>query len=377
MKKYQPELLVDPIIQLDGDALDELELILGGLLGQINHRSADDLYAVISQAFASHPGIRRILLADPDGTPLAAIDFSEDSRDEHIEFTSVAPAEHGPGRALRLTTPMDSSASVALIDDIPTPTLLEDLKTLLPSGGTLLLLADSSRSRRKEYSTLLAELEAACRLVPGLQPAHLIAPPYCDDDSLLAALQVSVVHDARHMVQDSTGQGMMVMFSGLSGSGKSTLARSVLASLQQEHRDPVLLDGDDIRRFVSKGLGFSREDRETNVERIGWIGSRIAQAGGVALCAPIAPFAQTRQKVRQLARDVDCSFYLIHVSTALEICEERDRKGLYAKARAGLVKDFTGIDSPYEVPTDADLTLDLGILEIAEATQQVLQLLRS
>lgn len=377
MKKYQPELLLDPVIQLDGNALDELELILGGLLSQKNHRVSDDLNTVISQAIATHQGISRLLLADPDATPLAAIDFSEKATDAQVEFTSLAAAEHGPGRALRVTAPLDSSASVVLIDDIPTPTLLEHLKTLLPSGGILLVLAGSSRSRRTEYSTLLAELEAACRLVPGLQPAHLIAPSYCDEDSLLAALQASIIHDARHGVQDSTRRGMMVMFSGLSGSGKSTLARSVLDSLQQKHRDPVLLDGDDIRRFVSKGLGFSREDRETNVERIGWIGSRIAQAGGVALCAPIAPFAQTRQKVRQLAQAVGCTFYLIHVSTALEICEERDRKGLYAKARAGLLKDFTGIDSPYEVPTDADLTLDLGHLEIVEATQQVLQLLRS
>ena len=118
------------------------------------------------------------------------------------------------------------------------------------------------------------------------------------------------------------------------------------------------LDGDVVRRNLSAGLTFSKEDRETNIRRIGWVAAEIARHGGVAVCSPIAPFDETRQQVRAMVDDAGGAFFLVHVATPLEECERRDRKGLYAKARRGEIPEFTGISSPYEEPQDADVRVD-------------------
>ncbi|WP_199521513.1 adenylyl-sulfate kinase [Jiangella anatolica] len=170
-------------------------------------------------------------------------------------------------------------------------------------------------------------------------------------------------------------RGLVLLFTGLSGSGKSTIARAVTDRIAEiGTRTVTLLDGDVVRRNLSAGLGFSREDRDRNIERIGFVAAEIARHGGVAVCAPIAPFAATRDRVRAMAQ-AHGDFLLVHVATPLAECERRDRKGLYARARAGEIPDFTGISSPYEEPADADLVLDTTGLSITAARDAVITLL--
>ncbi len=168
--------------------------------------------------------------------------------------------------------------------------------------------------------------------------------------------------------------GTVLFFTGLSGAGKSTIAARVVELLVEEGRGVTLLDGDEVRHHLSAGLGFSRADRDTNVERIGWVAARIAKHGGIAVCAPIAPYASVRATVR---REVESqagagSFVLVHVATSLADCEQRDRKGLYAKARSGEIPAFTGISDPYEVPTDAEVTVGTSGRTVDECARQVL-----
>ncbi len=170
-------------------------------------------------------------------------------------------------------------------------------------------------------------------------------------------------------------QGAVIFFTGLSGSGKSTLARALIdVILERGERTVTSLDGDVVRHHLSKGLGFSREDRETNILRIGFVAAEISRHGGLAVCSPIAPFESTRQQVRQLVERAGGGFVLIHVATSLEECERRDRKGLYAKARAGEILDFTGISSPYEEPVNA-LKVDTTNRDIAQCLEQVVEAL--
>jgi sulfate adenylyltransferase len=172
-------------------------------------------------------------------------------------------------------------------------------------------------------------------------------------------------------------QGLVLFFTGLSGSGKSTLARALM-DLVLEHggRTVTSLDGDVVRRHLSAGLTFSRADRETNIARIGWVAAEIARHGGVAVCSPIAPFAETREQVQQMVEAAGGAFFLVHVATPLEECERRDRKGLYAKARAGEIAEFTGISSPYDEPTDATVRVDTTGRTIEDALGDVLAGLR-
>ena len=169
----------------------------------------------------------------------------------------------------------------------------------------------------------------------------------------------------------------MVLFTGLSGSGKSTLARALRDRLVEGGRDVTLLDGDVVRRLLSSGLGFSADDRDLNVRRIGYVGAEVARHGGLALAAPIAPYARSRAAVREMVEDAGATYVLVHVSTSLEVCEARDRKGLYAKARSGEIESFTGISDPYEPPLDADLTIDTAQVLLRDAVDLVLELLRS
>ncbi|TYB46500.1 adenylyl-sulfate kinase [Actinomadura chibensis] len=170
-------------------------------------------------------------------------------------------------------------------------------------------------------------------------------------------------------------RGITVFFTGLSGSGKSTVARGLADALvERGGRTVTLLDGDVVRTMLSSGLTFSRADRDLNIRRIGFVAAEITRHGGTAICAPIAPYAATRAEVRRMVSAVG-DFILVHVATPLEECERRDRKGLYAKARAGLIPEFTGISDPYEEPVDADLTLDTSAMTPDEAVGRVLALL--
>ncbi len=174
--------------------------------------------------------------------------------------------------------------------------------------------------------------------------------------------EVAAILRERHPARQR--RGVVVFFTGLSGSGKSTLAQSLIARLAERSARPVtLLDGDVVRRHLSKGLGFSREDRAANVQRIGFVASEIARHGGVAVCAPIAPYTDDRAFVRKLVEDAGGAFVEIHVATPIDVCESRDRKGLYALARAGKLKQFTGVDDPYEEPASPEIRVDTSAEE--------------
>jgi sulfate adenylyltransferase len=167
-------------------------------------------------------------------------------------------------------------------------------------------------------------------------------------------------------------QGFTVFFTGLSGSGKSTIANVLLVKfLEMGGRPVTILDGDIVRKHLSSELGFSREHRDINIRRIGFVASEITKNGGIAICAPIAPFDEVRKQVRALVQPHG-GFILVHLATPIEVCEARDRKGLYAKARAGIVKQFTGVSDPYESPTDADVVINSAELTPEVAAQDII-----
>ncbi|MFO7768423.1 MAG: bifunctional sulfate adenylyltransferase/adenylylsulfate kinase [bacterium] len=182
----------------------------------------------------------------------------------------------------------------------------------------------------------------------------------------------AVVKELRKSHPPRHRQGLTVFFTGLSGSGKSTLANALMVKLLEMGGRPVtLLDGDIVRKNLSSELGFSKEHRDLNIQRIGFVASEITKNGGIAICAPIAPYDATRKSVREVVENGG-AFQLVHVATPLAVCEERDRKGLYAKARAGIIKEFTGISDPYEEPEDADIVIDTTNVSPDEATQKIL-----
>ena len=167
-------------------------------------------------------------------------------------------------------------------------------------------------------------------------------------------------------------QGFTIFFSGLSGAGKSTIANVLMTKFLEVGGRPVtMLDGDLVRKHLSSELGFSKEHRDINIRRIGYVASEITKNGGIAICAPIAPYDATRKDVRALIEPVG-GFILVHLSTSVDVCERRDRKGLYAKARAGILKEFTGISDPYEEPTDAELHINTAELSPEEAAQEII-----
>jgi len=170
-------------------------------------------------------------------------------------------------------------------------------------------------------------------------------------------------------------RGLVVFFTGLSGSGKSTIARGLAEALAERgDRTVSLLDGDHVRQLLSAGLTFSRSDRDRNIARIGYVAAEVARHGGIAICAPIAPYAAARAAAREMVTQTG-DFMLVYVATPVEVCAARDRKGLYAKARAGLIDAFTGVSDPYEEPRDADLVLDTSAMKTADAVNAVLRLL--
>src|SRR5262249_35273006 len=185
----------------------------------------------------------------------------------------------------------------------------------------------------------------------------------------------AVCEELRRARPPRSVRGVVVFFTGLSGSGKSTIARALRDALAERgDRTVSLLDGDLVRQLLSAGLTFSRADRDLNIARIGFVATEVARHGGIAICAPIAPYEAARAQVRRMVSEVG-DFLLIHVATPIAVCEARDRKGLYAKARAGLIEHFTGVSDPYEEPRNADLTIDTSVMSRQEAAEAVLGLL--
>ena len=182
----------------------------------------------------------------------------------------------------------------------------------------------------------------------------------------------AVVSELRRTRPPRAKQGFTVFFTGFSGSGKSTIANALMVKLMEMGGRPVtLLDGDVVRKNLSSELGFSKEHRDLNIRRIGYVASEITKNGGIAICAPIAPYATTRRAVRE---DVEAfgAFVEVHVATPIEVCEARDRKGLYKLAREGKIKEFTGISDPYDVPETPELRLETDGVDVDHCAHQVL-----
>jgi sulfate adenylyltransferase len=226
---------------------------------------------------------------------------------------------------------------------------VEDLDTYVPEDeipeGVRVLNISGTEQRR--------------RLNEGRDLPHWFTPP-------------AVAEELRRSYPPRAKQGFTVFFTGLSGAGKSTIANVLQSKLLEIGGRPVtLLDGDIVRKHLSSELGFSHEHRDINIRRIGFVASEVTKNGGIALCAPIAPYDKTRKDVRAMV-ETGGGFILVHVATPLETCEARDRKGLYAKARAGIVKEFTGISDPYEPPDDAEVVIDTQDVSPEEAAQQII-----
>ncbi len=402
-----------PVHALDGSALDELELLIGGLLAPAHGYALPDrvpgswpnafTLAVPASTGATARAGGVLFLSDPDGTPLARLTVTESRYDSNAamylagELVALRPAEHPPARELRLTGPLPKPAGrrmlLAAFSAPPEAAQMAmTTATARRENADICLVAVCGPQPHGRYSVtaLLNSLEQCAVQLPDSSVGLLIIPISVDApdrhghllrNHVLANLNADLLLDFTEPTQEpkrgqglhsgGSGQGAVVLLTGLSGSGKSTIARALTARLQHRGGRPVtLLDGDDVRRMLSAGLGFSREDRETNVRRLGWVASLIARSGGIAVCAPIAPFDATRREVRALAENAG-HFFLVHISTPLQICEQRDRKGLYARARAGSLPDFTGIDSPYEVPEDADVVIDAGCTGVQQAVDQI------
>ncbi len=245
---------------------------------------------------------------------------------------------YGPYDAQRLMTDFEKELDITMVP-FRNVVYVEDRARYLPQDeipeGTRTLGISGTELRR--------------RLRDGLE-----IPEWFSFPEVVAELRRT--HPPRHR------QGFTVFFTGLSGAGKSTVANALMVKLMEMGGRPVsLLDGDIVRKHLSSELGFSKEHRDLNILRIGYVASEITKNRGIAICAPIAPYAETRRRVREMI-EPHGGFIEIHVATPLEVCEQRDRKGLYAKARAGLIKGFTGISDPYEVPENAEMSVDTSNL---------------
>lgn len=364
-------------------------------------------------------------LTDQEGTPIARLTIRDswgvgDQRVVGGDVAPLRPREDGVFRDLRLSpadvrerfpgerllavplsTPLDRSALESLrtvssgydrvlllpLIGAGTPRLVSVVglvqsalaaTNLVPTPTTVVPVPLASRGDT-QVDARLAEIVAAAygdgTFSPVVDGIDAIAARLDEGDPIPDDLVPAEIARVLHLDRPPLDRrGFTMLFTGLSGSGKSTVARRVRDFLlERGDRTVTLLDGDVQRRMLSSGLGFSRADRETNVRRIGYVASEVSRHGGVTICAPIAPYASTRADVRQMVEDAGAGFILVHVSTPLAECERRDRKGLYAKARAGEIAEFTGISDPYEEPTDADLAIDTSQVGIDEAARLVLE----
>ncbi|GAA1520046.1 hypothetical protein GCM10009788_24820 [Nocardioides humi] len=377
--------------------LDDLELLTSGAAAPIRgfNEPGSPLTLSLPDDLVTHlDGGDEIELVDPEGLPLARVS----SVLRGLAVTPLTHAQFGPFRRLHLTPAavreQYAGRTFVPVTDLMTDVQVEQLRGLGPV--VLVALVGTGTPAVSPVGLLRATLRVAETI-----GAAVVAVPLADHASLAdPALRISVLAsyaDTDPVVELAYGghllpeladiaaaerprpdqQGLVLFFTGLSGSGKSTLAQALMDRLlEQGGRSLTSLDGDVVRRNLSAGLTFSREDRETNIRRIGWVAAEIARHGGLAVCSPIAPFDETRRQVRAMVERAGGAFFLVHVATPLEECERRDRKGLYAKARRGEIPEFTGISSPYEEPLDADVRVDTTGRSIEDALEDVVVALR-
>ncbi|WP_338750961.1 adenylyl-sulfate kinase [Janibacter alittae] len=338
-------------------------------------------------------------IVDPEGVPLARFpavqigNAGATGTPEWLGNGSPRPYEPLYLSPSQVRSAVDAGALTVVVDRRLNRTDTAEIRALADGRPVLLLVL--SGPTMSPYTRGVTLLRRSLEVAKGLREARVVAVPL--DPRIAAAnpaLQDEVVSayapgavawlgthttrlpDTQTMHGAGDSGGLVLFFTGLSGSGKSTVARAVREAILEEDGRPVsILDGDVVRRHLSAGLTFSPEDRETNIRRIGWVAAEIAYHGGAAICSPIAPYDSTRKAVRAMALDRGGDFVLVHVSTPVEECARRDRKGLYAKAQAGEITDFTGVTAPYEAPTDADLDLDTSSISVDQARDRVLALL--
>ncbi|HSV37292.1 MAG TPA: adenylyl-sulfate kinase [Nocardioidaceae bacterium] len=388
-----------PVPQLcpSARALDDLELMARGVIEAVFEQPGGTVLLEATGVVGES-----IELVDPEGLPLATVDVAGgDGTHVWGSVTLLAHPAYGAFRGLYLS-PNDVADRYADSTTVPVagPLTEPDLDAIKGVGGPVVLLALAGHGTPQGLSPvgLIRATLAAAEL---LDDAAVVAVPLASRGNpeadhafgqrvvaayapgeVLGVSGEGELPDAVAEVVDfdrppMDAQGLVLFFTGLSGSGKSTLARALHdLVLEQGERTITSLDGDVVRRNLSAGLTFSKEDRETNIRRIGWVAAEISRHGGVAICSPIAPFDETRKQVRSMVDEAGGAFFLIHVATPLEECERRDRKGLYAKARRGEIPEFTGISSPYEEPADADVRVDTTGRTIEEALGDVLAALR-
>jgi len=355
---------------LSDDELAATELYLAGLAG-------DPQMPLLLHDDGPVPPGEHVLLEDRGGTPVARLTVTSSARvgsslEVRGPLTPERPVEDGVARSRRVTGPAPAQTrTVVAFSAAPGP---REPGPVPPGPVQPVAVVDAGTDER----TVLRLIDAVDRACagPDVRPAQLLVLPRTGQparDVVLRAFagQAEVVDHTGATAAHARGDGVVVLLTGLSGSGKSTVARALTDHLlRTDDRQVTLLDGDEVRRHLSAGLGFSPADRHTNLLRIAWVAALVARHGGLAVCAPIAPYAATRAAMRALIEPAG-RLVLVHVSTPLEVCEARDRKGLYAKARAGEIVGFTGIDDPYEVPDDADLTIDTSVTSVAEAVDAV------
>ncbi|TQL66951.1 sulfate adenylyltransferase [Nocardioides albertanoniae] len=381
--------------------LDDIELIVSGALpGPLNAPGSPlrlDLPAAVEESAVRDGAVE---IVDPEGLPLARVSWPAG------EVTGLSSPAYGPFRRLYLTPEQTREAyagrTVVPVTDALTTTEIEEIGALgpvlllalvghgTPSLTTVALLRATTIAAGQLPDAAVVAVPLAAHDDPeadhalgvavveayaGGDPVHALAAPTSNDDPDDYPDDIAAVVDSDRPAPEE--QGLVIFFTGLSGSGKSTLARALMDRiLEQGARTVTSLDGDVVRRNLSAGLTFSKEDRETNIRRIGWVAAEISRHGGLAVCSPIAPFDATRQDVRRYVDDAGGAMFLVHVATPLEECERRDRKGLYAKARRGEIPEFTGISSPYEEPADADVRVDTTGRSIDDALDDVIAGLR-
>ncbi|MBB6476368.1 sulfate adenylyltransferase [Sphaerisporangium rubeum] len=333
---------------------------------------------------------QELVLRDPEGAGVATLTVTE--RDHGLvagPVTSLGAPEHGPFARLRLTPDQIKDQAGAPLLAVTMRGPLDDLDEITATAreldATILLLPLAYGE--KGPAVVRAALKARDRLPAGTLLAAVPLAPREPEIDLELREHVATAYGAEEHIAAPEPvtlpgpphrRGVVVFFTGLSGSGKSTVARGLRdALLEDGTRTLSYLDGDEVRRLLSSGLTFTKQDRDLNIRRIGFVASEVARHGGLAICAPIAPYAATRAEVRHMVEGVGADFLLVHISTPLEECERRDRKGLYAKARAGLIPEFTGVSDPYETPDDADLAIDTTGVPVGQAVDRVLALLRS